>query len=406
MRIVVLLVVLILCTATLSPARVIYVSATSPNDPGTGSYDDPFRRIQDAIDSAVSNDIILIAAGLYTGPGNYALDFSHALPAGQTRTITVRSSDPNDFDLVSNTIINPQQAGRGFYFHTNEDPNCLVEGLTIRNAAAPSSSGAAIYCANSSPTVRNCLIINNSAGWGGAGIYCLNSRSTIRNCLFAANSVAGTGGAIKSLSCPDLTVINCTIVGNFAPQYGAGIYCLYGKTSVKNSILWANHPDQLYALDANVNVSCCDVHNGWPGVGNIDCDPSFVSFDPAGAPELWDFHLRSSSGRWDPASRTWVVDSQHSCCIDAGDPNSSFAAEPWPNGRRINAGVYGGTSQASMSGNPADFDVSGAVDFADFADFASRWQINEICIEDLTGDGTVDEADLAVFTANWLWQQP
>jgi len=46
----------------------------------------------------------------------------------------------------------------------------------------------------------------------------------------------------------------------------------------------------------------------------------------------------------------WVVDQQHSPCIDAGDPNDiDWINEPEPNGGRINMGAYGGTSRASKS---------------------------------------------------------
>jgi hypothetical protein len=47
------------------------------------------------------------------------------------------------------------------------------------------------------------------------------------------------------------------------------------------------------------------------------------------------------------------VDAVNSPCIDAGDPLSDFLDEPYPNGRRINMGAYGNTSQASKSSRAA-----------------------------------------------------
>ena len=64
----------IFLASTSYAAETIYVDVNGPNDPGTGTFDDPFRRIQDAIDSAIDGDIIEIRAGVYTGPGNYDLD--------------------------------------------------------------------------------------------------------------------------------------------------------------------------------------------------------------------------------------------------------------------------------------------------------------------------------------------
>jgi len=61
--------------------------------------------------------------------------------------------------------------------------------------------------------------------------------------------------------------------------------------------------------------------------------------------------LKSLFGRWDPNSQTWIKDNIISECVDKGDPNSDWTAEPWPNGKRINMGAFGGTPQASMSGS-------------------------------------------------------
>jgi len=68
-------------------------------------------------------------------------------------------------------------------------------------------------------------------------------------------------------------------------------------------------------------------------------------------------------------------------------------------------GAYGGTSQASMNGNPADFDIDGVVDFEDFSEFSNKWSAKAACIEDLTNNGMVDFADLKIFAENWLWQK-
>ena len=51
--------------------------------------------------------------------------------------------------------------------------------------------------------------------------------------------------------------------------------------------------------------------------------------------------------------QTWVQDEVTSPCIDAGGPDSDWAAESSPNGRRINMGAYGGTDEASQSQSEA-----------------------------------------------------
>jgi hypothetical protein len=137
----------------------------------------------------------------------------------------------------------------------------------------------------------------------------------------------------------------------------------------------------------------------------MDTDPCFVSFDVNSDPNMWDFYLQSDYGRWNKNSQIWVNDSNTSLCIDTGDPNSDWSDEPWPNGKRINMGAYGGTSQASKNGNLADFNVDNSVDFVDFSQIANQWFAGQMCIEDLTNDGIVNFADISIFAENWLWEK-
>ena len=85
-----------------------------------------------------------------------------------------------------------------------------------------------------------------------------------------------------------------------------------------------------------------------PDSANIQADPQFAN---AAAGDL---HLKSTAGRWDPlmngGTGAWVVDAVDSPAIDAGDLEAFVGDETSPNGGRLNAGGYGGTSQASRSG--------------------------------------------------------
>jgi len=417
-------VLLVVSAASISNAAdIIYVDVNGPNDPGTGSYEDPFRRIQDAIDSADNNDTVIIAEGVYTGdPNNRDLHLDG-------KAITIRSTDPNDPNVVANTIVDPNGAGRGFYFQSGEDANCIISGLTIRNGHT-GGKGGGIFCYYSSPTIANCVISGNSAGMHGGAMFCQNSSPQLISCIITGNSAGWDGGALEcwegmpdlincvlsdnhalsgyggGVDCSfdgDVTLTNCTLVKNSAGSGGA-LYCWGSNVVVNNSILWANEADDdsQVALDAtsSVSISYSDVQDGWPaGEGNIEAEPCFADVDAN------DYHLKSQAGRWDPNSQSWVSDSNTSPCIDVGDPNSDWSNEAWPNGKRINMGAYGGTSQASMNGNPADFDIDGAVNFVDFAGFSNKWLTQESCIHDLVRDGIVDFADLKMFAENWLWQR-
>lgn len=451
--------------STSSAFNIIYVDVNGPNDPGTGTFDDPFLRIQDALDAAIGGDIVEIRPGIYTGEGNYDLD-----PNG--KNISIRSIDPNDPNFTANTIIDPNRAGRGFYLQSDEDANCVIAGLTIRNGYSASDYGGCVCCYSSSPTIRNCIIKNGQASFSGGGFHCHSCKPRIINCIITGNS-AGYGGGIScydsnaeiigciindnaaskdggglcwfesyptvinciitnnratnagGINCyspreTEASIANCTITRNYATDFGGGLCCQDGSiANVKNSIIWANEasrgPQISLLHSSTAMVSYCDIQGGegavdpceeliW-GSGNIDADPCFTSFDPNGDPNMWDFHLQSAYGRWDPSQSDWVYDADTSACIDAADPTSDWSSEPWPNGKRVNMGAYGGTEQASMNGNPGDFNIDKVVNFGDFCELADKWMLEGAFIEDLSGNGAVDFADLQIFVENWLWGQ-
>lgn len=122
-----------------------------------------YPTIQAAIDDANENagDDVHVAPYAYGGFGNYNLDF-------RGKGITVRSSDPNDPNVVAGTIIDCKGLGRGVVFQTGEGPNSVLWWLTITNGSA-GDFGGGIECYNSSPTIRHCIIRDSSAPDDGAG---------------------------------------------------------------------------------------------------------------------------------------------------------------------------------------------------------------------------------------------
>jgi len=376
-------------------ANVIYVDVDGPNVPGTGSLDDPFRKIQNAISVTVDGDIVEVGEGIYTGEGNYNID-----PCGVA--ITIRSTKPEDSNIVAKTVIDTGGFGRGFYIHSGEDANCVISGFTIQNGYT-AGSGGGIYCNNASPSISHCVIRNNMAVWGGGGIYYSGGDMVLRNCVIAGNTTDTSGGGVN-ISASSLEIINCTFSGNFANWYGDGVYSYNSEAVITNSIIWENGDEQIYSEVNSPVVNYCDIQGGWgDGVGNIDQQPWFADFNEVGDANMWDFHLQSIYGRWNVNSQSWVTDANTSVCIDAGDPSCEWSSEFWPNGKRVNMGAYGASGEASMNGNEADFDIDGDVDFLDFADMASCWLMQSGCIEGLDGDSL---ENLGVFNENWLWIKP
>ncbi len=319
-----------------------------------------YEELRYAIGEARQADTIVLSEGIYPG----GVDF-----AG--KNVTLSSADPNDPNVVAATVISG--GAQAVSFTGGEDATCVLAGLTITGAQT------GIYCLGSSPTIANCCVTDNSvAGIElyvgsnptitgceiisniGAGIeawieqagrYVTHNYPVISNCVIAANGQNGISGGMP-------TIANCTIVANGAFGISSN------SPTVVNTIVYHNHPDTgLAQIDsASAIVSYSDVQDGWPGQGNIDADPLFVWLGHwsggFGGPQdfsdgFWvsgDYHLRSQAGRWDQFFvQDWVHDWTTSPCIDAGDPDSDYSAEPAPNGARINMGAYGGTPQASKS---------------------------------------------------------
>ncbi len=218
--------------------------------------------------------------------------------------------------------------------------------------------------------LTNCTFIANKArDWGG-GMW--SGTDTISNCTFSGNSAGISGGAIF-IFCSDLILANCTLTGNSAPKGNAlASDEFHGDSSnveIMNCIFWGSN-NEIWndtGLSTSITISYSDIQGGQNGVhdplqgviwgeGNIDADPLFADLgywanmdDPNAVWIDGDYHLKSTSGRWDPVSESWAIDDVTSPCIDAGDPLTPVMYEPHPRGCFINMGAYGGTEEASKS---------------------------------------------------------
>jgi len=209
-----------LVLAPICQARTITVDNDAPAD---------FNNIQEAINDANNGDTVEIQPGTYTGPGNRDIDFLG-------KPITVRSTNPNDPNIVARTIIDCNAQGRAFYFYTQEDANSVVAGLTITNGNA--SFGAGVLCELSNPLITNCTFTNGNAS-EGAAVYCLYSSPLITNCTFT-NNTPTRQGVIFCTSRVQTTITKCTITGNI----GTGIYC-----------------DERWPPDADLTITECIITN-------------------------------------------------------------------------------------------------------------------------------------------------
>ena len=186
--------------------------------------------------------------------------------------------------------------------------------------------------------------------FSGEGADSVLRNFVIRNCDLGIFCVA---------SAPTISFVTVTDNEFGIEGYGGA------NPNINHCIFWGNQYGDLYNCQAQ--YSCIEA--GAAGEGNISLDPLFV--DQNGG----DFHLRSQRGHYDAASGKWVLGTQTSLCIDAGDLAINPEAERMPNGARVNMGAYGNSSYASRSEWPTkgDFNRDGIVNLVDLSLMLEQW---------------------------------
>jgi hypothetical protein len=191
------------------------------------------------IQAAISDPCTVDGDEIEVAPGTYpeAIDFGG-------KAITLRSTDPNDPNVVAATIIN----GSYNKYHvvkcvSGEDANTVLEGFTItggnaNGASWPEYYGGGMYNDGSSPTVTNCNFSSNWAADSGGGMMNHYANPTVTNCTFSWNVANNGGGMYNYESSPNVS--NCTFGNNAANVKGGGMYNNVSSPKVTNCIFSVN----------------------------------------------------------------------------------------------------------------------------------------------------------------------
>ncbi len=204
--------------------------------------------------------------------------------------------------------------------------------------------------------VVNCRFEANHAFLGGA-VYVNYADSTLANCLFTGNAAnEGAGSGVYADPTSDVTLVNCTLVGNFSASHGIAAYEV---SEIANCIFWGNGSTSIYNA-GSVTYTC--VEDGYAGAGNIDAVPLFADGDGG------DYRLALNSP-----------------CRDAGDVSALLQ------------------DVADLDGDldtdePTPLDLQMARRVLDAAVDIGAY---ERCRYDLSGDGTVSVEDLLALLAMW-----
>jgi hypothetical protein len=239
-------------------------------------------------------------------------------------------------------------AGTGTITRNIFDGNVIDAGGELGYGWA---GGLLVFNAGTSFTLSHNVYRNNSAPTHGGGVFVDDgAKVTMDHELLYNNKAKDQGSAVFVDAAPasTLDMNNCTIAGNSTTNSGgAAMYVVGSTVTIQNSIFWNNGSDFKADADGSLQpkltVAYTLTQQGFTGTGNISSDPLFANA-AAG-----DFHLKSTGGRFDPATKLFVKDAVHSPAIDAGNPASPYSNETAPNGGRINLGCYGNTAEASRS---------------------------------------------------------
>jgi hypothetical protein len=333
----------------------------------------PGSSLQFAISSSLAGDEVWVMSGTYftTATNNRNIYFSlvNGVPVygsfnGTETVLSQRNFTCGFTSVLSAEIGLPGIADNSYHVISNSSVNntAILDGFTIRDGHANfdllgndnrSLGGGMINVGSNgglaSPTIRNCLFINNTALFGG-GIFNHgqnngNANPIITNCIFIQNTATGGGGGIDNFgyngnASPVIT--NCVFYNNTATDRAGAMYCWGGGNgnasptvlnsvfinnssfdgggivadrsnfvsgnsgaaipTIRNSIFWGNTAGgtgpQFFLIGGAgfaATYSAIDISNQnvphtitGPGTGNISVSPTFINMaSPAGPDNCW-----------------------------------------------------------------------------------------------------------------------
>ncbi|MBT4407862.1 MAG: hypothetical protein HOC79_08335 [Euryarchaeota archaeon] len=171
-----------------------------------------FENIQDAIDAASDGDEIIVMPGTYIGTDNNVVEMPSV-------SVTLRSSDPSDWEVVVSTIIDGENKRRGLFCNADVSPTTIINGLTFANGRGNNDGGGMLL--DSSITVKNCRFENNIATYAGGGLRISYASASIEDCEFHNNS-AYFGGGVSVAVEGNPIFTRCNFIGNFSNEGGCG----------------------------------------------------------------------------------------------------------------------------------------------------------------------------------------
>ncbi len=235
-----------------------------------------YATIQEAIDASVDGDTIVVADGVWSGPGNRAL-----LISGKSVTLRSESGNPET------CIIDGELEAWGIDIIDETDQPSFIDGFTFKNCIKTYMNairdGAAIYIENASPIITNCRFIDclsysypqhpgpdtpGPYGFGGAIAINGLSSAQITDCYFE-NCRAGEGGGAIWVHAENgrqdidhVLIARCTFVDNSTAANGGAISVFRSTADIVQCVFMNNHALSAYGgainfLESDGNIKNC-----------------------------------------------------------------------------------------------------------------------------------------------------
>lgn len=184
-----------------------------------------FYTIQEAIVAAANGDVIVVHSGVYVENINYL-----------GKDLSIQS----EMGFGSTTIDGGGQ-GSCVTFRSGESVAAVLDGFTLTRGSGTLYSGVvvggAMFCLQSSPTVTNCLFLENSSTYA-AGIYVDDADVDLTDCTFRRNTAQTYGGGIAGpRSIPSIR--RCVFEENYAGS-GDGTIHLALSSIIEDCVFTSN----------------------------------------------------------------------------------------------------------------------------------------------------------------------
>jgi hypothetical protein len=283
---IVLAITLLLLGCATDAGKVIYVDADASTGGDGTTWQTAYKYLQDALDGAVTDDEVWVAAGTYVPTAkiggssekhkSFQLKKGVAIYGGFAGAETSR--EQRDWQ-ENKTILGGDLKGDDTGFSNNSencyhvvignntDSTAVLDGFIISGGNAnaeswPDDGGGGMSNFEGSPTIKNCTFRGNAAYADGAGMRNWgNCSPLISNSLFIENKVIQEGGGMMNGPGSSPTVTNCTFINNAAGEDGGGMYNNESNPLVTNCVFNVNLADLTGGGMYNVNGSSPAVTN-------------------------------------------------------------------------------------------------------------------------------------------------